>query len=532
MKKTLSLMLAFLLCAAVLASCGEDAPETQTEPDTTAQTVTETQTETEIQTEEETEPAETEPEFNVVEDPEAVLEIPATFGSHMVLQRDEEIKIWGSSNRDGAVVRGTFRGVTSYAVVIDGAFTLTFPAQPASFEPEELLIEDDKGNSVRFEDVLTGDVWLIGGQSNASVSVSYIRNGIRTTPSINEDDPIRFLMQNGEYYIAHPRITDEPLDNFAEPGVCWKGPVKEAMMEFSALGFYFARQIAEGAEVPVGVICVAVNGAQIQELMSAETAKKCGLKTSLKVRPGGFFNAMVNPLVGIRFKGMVYFQGESEGISNTTARKYDKYVSEYVADMRARFGFEFPFYNVQLSSYSERSRSGFGFVDLVRFAQYDASLVIPNSSIVASYDLRAPDGYSDFMHSPKKEELASRISSLALAREYGIGNEAEHLSPTPAEITLSDDKTTVTVRFDNVGDGLMSESEDSTVRGFFVGKASKLKAAEAEIVSADTVIVKVPEGAATTVIAYAADLVINEENTQLYNGYDLPALAFALDVKQ
>ena len=200
--------------------------------------------------------------------------------------------------------------------------------------------------------------------------------------------------------------------------------------------------------------------------------------------------------------------------------------------MRARFGFEFPFYNVQLSSYSERSRSGFGFVDLVRFAQYDASLVIPNSSIVASYDLRAPDGYSDFMHSPKKEELASRISSLALAREYGIGNEAEHLSPTPAEITLSDDKTTVTVRFDNVGDGLMSESEDSTVRGFFVGKASKLKAAEAEIVSADTVIVKVPEGAATTVIAYAADLVINEENTQLYNGYDLPALAFALDVKQ
>ena len=536
MKKTVCLLLTLIFVLSALCACGGNPEVTTAADETTAEQTTEEVTTEEVttkeetETEPETEPEETIPEFIVVEDEEATLTLPKTFGSHMVLQRNADIHVFGKSNRDGAVIRGTFKDQTVYTVVKDGEFTLTFAPEPASADQAELLVEDDKGNSVKFEDVLVGDVWLISGQSNANISLEEIRSGLKKLPEFNEDDPIRLFMQRPDYYLKNPKLVKEPCDDFLDPDVEWKKPGYTASLKFSALGLFFGRRLASELGIPIGVINIAANGARIQELMTKEAAKSVKLTTSYTMKPGGFFNGMVHPLLGISFTGMVFFQGESEGGADNTAKNYATYLKAYVEDMKKQFEIDFAFYEIQLSSYSKSSVSGFGRVNFVRFGQYQGMVDMDNENILPSYDLRSPDKYFDYMHSPRKEEMANRVADLVLAKEYGIGDKNDFLAPMPTEITLSDDKTTVTVKFKNVGEGLVSKSGDQSVKGFYIGLESKMKAAEAEIISSDTVLVHVPEGASLKKIAYAFDVVIDENNTQLYNSREMPALAFWQDL--
>ncbi len=543
MKKIVCLLLTVIFALSALFACGGDSGSTAatadaptekvrtTEAQSTEKITEEATTEEQTEPAPETEPPETVPEFNVAEDAEATLTLPKTFGSHMVLQRDADIRVFGKSNRDGAVIRGTFKEQTVYTVVKDGEFTLTFAPEPASADQAELLVEDDKGNSVKFEDVLVGDVWLISGQSNANISLEEIRTGLKKLPDFNGDDPMRIFMQRPDYYLANPKLVHQPCDDFLDPDVKWKKPDYLSSMKFSALGLFFGRRLMSDLGIPIGVINIAANGARIQELMTKEAAKNVKLTTSYAMKPGDFFNAMVHPLLGISFKGMVFFQGEAEGGVISTAKKYGTYLKAYVEDMKKQFGIDFAFYEIQLSSYSEKSLPNFGEVHYVRFGQYQGMVDMDNENILPSYDLRSPDTYFDYIHSPKKEQLANRVADLVLAKEYGIGDKNDFLAPMPTEITLSEDKKTVTVKFKNVCKGLVSKSGDASVNGFYVGTESKMKAAEAEIISSDTVLVHVPAGANTKKIAYAFDVVINEENTQLYNSKDMPALAFWQDLK-
>ena len=85
----------------------------------------------------------------------------------------------------------------------------------------------------------------------------------------------------------------------------------------------------------------------------------------------------------------------------------------------------------------------------------------------------------------------------------------------------------MTIKFKNAGDGLVSKSGDNSVKGFAIGKQyNKKVAAEAEIVSADTVVVHVPQGANTSYVSYGFTLAMDDTNAQLYTSNGLPALAF------
>ena len=344
----------------------------------------------------------------------------------------------------------------------------------------------------------------------------------------DESIKVRYLMQGADYYVHQKVRPKEPMEDFGDPDVKWAVQSTKESKNVSALGLFFCNYIAEKAGIPVGMVCIAANGAQIQELMSKDKATSLKLKTSNAVGVGGYFNGIVAPLLGISFKGMIFFQGESESGSEGTAKKYSTYLTAYVDDMKEKFGFDFPFYDVQLSNYTEKCKQyGFYNIHFIRMEQYDAMQQMGNENLIASYDLGSPPTYFDFIHSPKKKELAERIGNLALAKEYGIGNKDDYLSPTPETVTLSEDKTTVTIKFKNVGDGLVSKSGTASVKGFALGKQYAKKVdAEAEIVSADTVVIKVPEGANTSYVSYGFTLAMDDTNAQLYTSNGLPALAF------
>ena len=465
--------------------------------------------------------------------------VSGAFSSHMVLQREKPIRVWGFSTAIGSTVAGHFMGETVKATVEEtdegyGKWVLTFSPHLYCRDGQVMVISDEHGHTVTLEDILIGDVWLIGGQSNAELNLG---GCIDLTPSMDfyEEDSFRLFTQTQYYVFTHQELCARPQPDVICADWCWKRPSREASMEFSAMGLFFAREACKMCDVPLGMVMMAAGGAAIRELLPMELAHAEGYDYGAGVCEGGYYNTLINPFVGLNFKGMLFFQGESEGGSRELAEKYTYELALLVADERRRFGFEFPFYNVQLSDYRAECDTYFPHAAMIRAKQYDASRVIPNSTLTVDMDLGSPEDWPDFAHSPRKWELGERLAKLALAREYGIGIEREVVSPTPASAFLMADKRQILIEFDNVSQGLIvsghapNESYGMEVHGFTVGDYDNRVPATAVISSRHSVTVDIPEGFPTDApltVGYAYFNLITPENADLRGGNNLPCPAF------
>ncbi len=461
------------------------------------------------------------------------------FSSHMVLQRDKPIRVWGFSRHPGSAVTGEFMGETVRATVTeaapaDGRWTLTFSPHAYTREPQRMVIRDESGHEAVLEDILIGDVWLIGGQSNAELTLAPC---MTMTPSVefSEEDNFRLFTQTQAFVAANQMYCEQPQPDIINPAWCWKRPGREASLEFSAMGWYFARELTKQIDVPLGLVMMCAGGACIRELIPEELAHAQGYLCGANVREAGYYNALIHPLEGLAFTAQLFFQGESEGGERALAEKYAYELALLVADERQRFATGFPFYNVQLSSYREEGAAFFPWLDIIRMQQFDAQRLIPDSTLTVDMDLGAPEGYPDWAHSPRKLELAERLAALVLARQYGIGNEREVVSPMPAAAYRAADGKSVTVEFENVGAGLTVSGHDPAdslgmeVAGFSVGAYDYRTPARATVTSRCAVTVEIPENAPdVSHVSYAFFRVVTPENATLRGGNNLPAPAFSL----
>ena len=463
--------------------------------------------------------------------------VSGVFGSHMVLQRERPIRIWGFSDTPGSVISGDFMGQrVSATVTEDCKWTLTFVPHSAVWEGKQLVIYDDRGHSAVLEDVLVGDVWLIGGQSNAEHNLS---SCLDWAPEqwYDKDEPLRLFAQTRQYAFEHQELCAIPQPDVINPEWGWKLPLEQAAHAFSAIGWFFGKELLRYIDAPVGLIMMAAGGACIRELMPAELAGELGYTTTVAVPLGGFYNSLIHPFVPLQFKGQIFFQGESEGCFPDRAPVYDKELTRFVEDERARFGQEFPFYNVQLSDYRDECFTYFACLDTVRIRQTDALATIPNSTLTPAMDLGAPDDHPDFAHSPRKYELAMRLAKLALAREYRIGSEYEARAPRATLAQKSANGKQITVAFTDIADGLCvlgqspRDSIGQEIKGFRVGPKGADVPARAVIETRGCVLVDVPEGADASEVSYAYGIRASAEYADLRNGNNLPALAFSIKVE-
>lgn len=463
--------------------------------------------------------------------------VSGVFGSHMVVQRDRSIRIWGFSDTPGSQIKGEFAGQSVTASVgEDLRWSLTFLPCVASWEERSMHISDDRGHQVTLEDILVGDVWMIGGQSNAE---HHVEQCLDWAPELYfaEDDPIRLFAQTQYYTFTHQEYCAAPCPDVINPEWGWKRPCEQAVREFSAIGYFFAKELIRYIDAPVGLVMMAAGGACLRELIPAHLAHQMHYTTQVGVPISGYYNALIHPFIPLQFKGQLFFQGESEGCFGDRAAVYDKELASLVEDERASFGHNFPFYNVQLSDYRDECFTYFPHLDTVRVKQFDALSLIPNSTLSAAMDLGAPDGYPDFAHSPRKYELAMRLAKLALAREYGIGREYDACSPKPAMAKLSADGRQITVAFTDIGEGLClwgmapKDSLDMEVQGFAVGPHGQSIPARAMIETRGCVTVTVPEGADASEVSYAYAIRAGAEMANLRNSNNLPAFAFSMRVE-
>lgn len=494
------------------------------------------------------------------------------FGDHMVLQRDLAVPVFGMAD-PGEEVTVSFAGQTKSTVADDsGEWMVKLDPLKASAEGRTLTIAGT--NQLEAKDVLVGDVWICSGQSNMEWSVSSSNNPQEEIAAA--DHPTLRLFNVPGHTVA-------PIARDSGPGR-WQVCTPETIPSFSAVGYFFGRELLQKSDIPVGLIGTNWGGTRIEpwtppvgfrkvpELAEiskrvdaldpeteqgkatwsrfieesaryAESAKQAMENgTELPIppaRPGVYgagdptaiYNAMVAPFVPYGVRGAIWYQGESNGSEGV----------EYYHKMRALIegwrtvwnqgDFPIYFYYVQLANFQNANESpegGDGWAR-VRDAQTMA-LGIPFTGMAVTIDI----GQANDIHPRNKQDVGKRLAQWGLRDVHGMddlvvsGPKLREMKRQGSEIVLT---------FDHVGSGLMvgkktgmeppkDLGEEGLKRFAIAGADKKWVWAEA-VIEGDTVVVSSSEVPEPVAVRYAWSM--NPDGANLYNKEGLPAVPFRTD---
>lgn len=412
------------------------------------------------------------------------------FSDHMVLQRNEHVRLWGwaDESQNGHRVTAEFLGTRAQAVIENGEWELTFKTQwAANTSMGNTLTVSGDGVSYEFHDVLVGDVYMAIGQSNIEYTMS---THLANTPTqwhgdIDENALIRL-------HLNHPTMTPGNYPTQGTTEECreigsssrWSLPTESNYRNFSALAYYFAYHLLEtnGNTVPVGVIEVAYGGLSLSCFLSNEVAdatdadtwnKSKGIYTTQGTAPEPtpsryMYNHYIAPFERYAIAGLIWYQGESD-LHDANTKVYAEKFVPLMKQMREDHNVlnkNFPIYFVEFPTCYVGDWK-FGGVRAIQ--GQIASQMLENCYLSVSSDLLSGTG-RDVLHPEIKWQQAQRLASIAAYVEYGIGTADETLGPVLVSIELSSDKKTAVLTYANVGEGLKTIDGSEKVKGFMVYK--------------------------------------------------------------
>jgi sialate O-acetylesterase len=360
------------------------------------------------------------------------LHLPHIFGDHMVLQRNAPVPIWGMASPGTAVtVKFNTREKTTTADN-QGHWQLQLDPLEASADPAPLLITSDSG-SIRFHDVLVGDVWLCGGQSNMEYPLRRI-----DTP---ENDPnIRTFLVRHDYY---------KTKNYG-----WNTSLKD----FSAPAWYFAKELSEKLHIPIGVISNAIPGSKIEPWLP-DTGK--------------FYTTLVRPLAPYALKGFCWYQGESNCFAGDTVA-YPEKMARLINGWRN--GWQepaAPFYFVLITPYEYSKTTHSPYTEPAFWEAQQKALDLPHTGMVVTTD--CVDSITQ-LHPRDKKIIGHRLALLALG---------EASSPVLRSISVKG--RTLQLTFTHTGSGLVSRDGRPLDWFEMADKSGKFTPATATITGPDTI---------------------------------------------
>ncbi|MCI0332976.1 MAG: sialate O-acetylesterase [Planctomycetes bacterium] len=458
----------------------------------------------------------------------ADVKLPAIFSDHAVLQRDMPVPVWGWAE-PGEEVMVAIAGQMHKTKADDkGKWRVTL--EPLSVgAPLKMVVAGN--NRLERNDILVGEVWLCSGQSNMEWPVSLSTNADLEIPAANQPR-IRLVR------VKNPG-TQETVDDF-QGG--WEVCTPDAVKGFSAVGYYFGRELEQQIDVPVGLIdnswggsaCDAwicrerMEGNPLYEAqlanwdkIAAEYEKDKDPKKAEQLagnhRPGNLYHGRLEPVLGYAIRGAIWYQGESNaGRAYQYREMFPLMIQSWREDWKQG---DFPFYWVQLADFmDEKTEPGDSAWAELREAQTMTQDRLLNTGQAVIIDI----GEGSDIHPRNKLEVANRLARWALAKNYGRHIECQ--SPRYASMEAKDGK--VTLKFKDTGGGLRPV-DDKNVLGFAVaGEDRKWHSAEAKVTGPDTVELSskdVPNPVAVR-YAWADNPVCN-----LYNQVGLPVTPFRTD---
>ncbi|HSV13938.1 MAG TPA: sialate O-acetylesterase, partial [Tepidisphaeraceae bacterium] len=450
------------------------------------------------------------------------------FTDHMVLQRDMPVPVWGTAppGEHVTVTIGTStKGATAGE---DMRWMLRLPPLNAG-GPYEMTITGSGGSVIALKDVLIGEVWLCSGQSNMDFTVArmpkYYFAGTRNeAEEVAAADYPQIRMFSGHWRRSYtPQV--------AVPGE-WRVCTPQNVREFSAVGYFFARDLHKALNVPVGIVTETYGAStaeawisrealaadpQLKPILDGFDAKATTYPSEQRVKdlealghweaemakldpttrpikappnhdpandqhnPTVLFNGMIAPIIPYAIRGVLWYQGESIVGGANGVKLYPLVQRTLVNDWRQRWGEgDFPFYIVQLAAYKAPAtqpvqNSG---IANVRAAQ-QTILSLPNTGMAITIDI----GDAKNIHPKDKQDVGDRLTRIALAKTYG--QPIEYSGPIYESMAV--EGNTIRVKFTHTTGGLVARG--GPLKQFAIaGKDGQFVWADAKI-DGDSVIV-------------------------------------------
>lgn len=431
------------------------------------------------------------------------------FTDGAVLQREQNVPVWGTAN-DGEKVTVEFAGQTATATAQGGKWKMELKPLEAG-GPFSMKISGE--NEVTVNNLLVGEVWVASGQSNMEWTINASFQPEVEKPKANFPQ-IRMIT-------AKKVASLTPLDEVQGK---WQECSPETVGGFSAVAYYFARDLHAKLGVPVGIISTSWGGTPAQAWTSADgfegQPELKGYADQLKAAealpekghqnfPAALYNAMIAPVVPYGMSGVIWYQGESNA---GQSKQYQTLFPAMIADWRAKWKLgDFPFLFVQIAPFKGQPPE-------IREAQFLTLAKSKNTAMAVITDY----GDANDIHPKQKEPVGNRLSLAARALAYG--EKIEYSGPLYQEMKAAGDKAWI--NFSHVGGGLVAK--DGDLKGFTIaGADGKFLPAKAEI-KGDKVVVSAEGVADPKAVRYGWD---NVPDVNLCNKEGLPASPFRTDVQ-
>lgn len=447
-----------------------------------------------------------------------MLKLAPIFNHGMIVQRNSCVRIWGTSDKES--VKVFFIKEAFCTKVVDGKWYVDIDTLDTREEEIMTITEYEKGqptDSIIINDILFGEVWLAGGQSNMELELQNSENGEEVVRH-SDYDKIRF------FNVPKCSFIDDDYYSSWEK-TAWKKAKGEQCADVSAVGYYFAKKLYEELNVPIGIIdcywggtsatcwvsekhvgnidevkdyidgwnecCTSKSDEQyaiemkayeeeynnwvstVEELRAKnpliswisinETAGPCpwpqprGKKSPF--RPFGLHETMVSKIAPYSLKGFIYYQAEEDW---DKAAYYHKLNTAVINQFREDFSTEKddsvkPFYITQLPMYQENGKSDDKVWCKLRQEQEKCAETVDGTYLVSIIDL----GEFDNIHPINKEIPGTRLGERALTKTYHTIDDLEYMKCYKAEFYK--DKCVLTLS--NMYDGISFKDNGDKLTG-------------------------------------------------------------------
>jgi sialate O-acetylesterase len=438
------------------------------------------------------------------------IKLPSIFGDNMVLQQNSEATVWGWGEPGSEIkISGSWSKDTVKTKISNQSAWKVKLKTPAAGGPFLISI---KGNEeVILNNVMIGEVWICSGQSNMEWSAD--------SKIINSEEEVKNANYKDIRFFHVKKMGSETAQNncFAK----WEECSPSTMHSFSAIGYFFGRNLHQNLNIPIGIIEVAWGGTPAEVWMKAGLVESdpmlqaCAAKLNTfdwwPSKPGVVYNGMIAPMVPYRIAGAIWYQGESNA---DNPESYQKLFKTLIENWRLDFGTDFPFYYVQIApyTYGQSTRAA-----MIREMQTQ-SMDIPKTGMVVVSDL--VDDVKN-IHPRNKQDVGKRLADWALAETYGVkGLVYKH----PVYESMSVEKNKIRISFANANNGLTVHGDNIVC--FEIAGADKIFIPAKAKIEGSTVLVWAKELKTPVAVRFSYS---NDAIGNLFGKEGLPVVPFRTD---
>lgn len=485
------------------------------------------------------------------------LKMADIFTDNMVLQRDMPITIYGTAEA-GSEVKVRFNDVHyRTATNKSGAWNVALNAMRAG-GPYTMIVSSTS-DTLTIKNILIGDVWLCAGQSNMEFAFSYDIDA-KSITNFKDQDLRLFTIDD----VRKRNSTSNQ----------WLTADSVSVADFSAIGYYFGRRLRTDLNVPIGLVDVSKGATACETWISREALKnepgsfvqsvyqkfkkidanytidrdmlfewdqarldynrrnadyRRGLisekphppdSPNVRKTPTCSYQMYLRPYPALKFKGVLWYQGESNAHTVDEGESYDKLLSLMIADWRRHFNSpNLPFYIVQLPDFKSDWLPGWS---AVRISQMEAARNTSNTYYIVTTDIKYSDPQN--IHPPVKKPIAKRLASMILKHTYSKNRNIDFPECDEDNIRIED--TNLVVPFKSTF-GL--ESRGKEITGFeIIDHDGKILEPDVRFDGENTVVI-INNLSMSSVLRYNG---ISETKGNLFNKLGYPAASFSISLNK